>query len=145
MFLNMTEDKLAIRHKKKMERIARKAKIYQYRDEEKKELEKFKPQKDKMSASKKILIVALVLSIQIIFFTEFVMYKYQSFSSLYSLIGIPATVIGMMGMILGYFNKSKAENTKGGVIYEQAMRNTGCPVDDAPVENQSETFNSKAD
>jgi hypothetical protein len=92
-----------------------------------------------------ILTIALCISVEIIFFTEYAMFKYENFSSLYSLIGIPATVIGMMGMILGYFNKAKAENTEGGVTYEKAMRSYDCGSDPIPPETKSDTFNSNAD
>jgi hypothetical protein len=149
MFMSIDEDKMEQRHKRKMEKIAKKAKLYQYRNEEKKELEKFKPKREKIAVSKIVLTIALIIGAEIIAFTEFVMYKSQNFSSLYSLIGIPTAILGMMGMILGYFNKSAKENTKGGVIYEQAMHQfdaSPCPMeDDSPIQTQSETFNSNAD
>lgn len=68
--------------------------------------------------SKLVLLVVFVLSIQIIAFVEFVMLKYGDFSAAYALIGIPVTIVPT---ILGYFYKSKAENTQGGIIYEKAM------------------------
>ena len=68
--------------------------------------------------SKLVLLVVFVLSIQIIAFVEFVMLKYGDFSAAYALIGIPVTIVPT---ILGYYHKSKAENTEGGIIYEKAM------------------------
>ena len=46
------------------------------------------------------------------------MVKLQDSSSMYVLIGIPASLIPI---ILGYFYKSKAENTSGGIVFETAM------------------------
>ena len=84
-------------------------------EEERKKLNK----KHKLPpTSKIILLVVFVLSIQIIAFVEFVMLKYGDFSAAYALIGIPVTIVPT---ILGYFYKSKAENTQGGIIYEKAM------------------------
>ena len=37
---------------------------------------------------------------------------------MYALIGIPATIIPI---VLGYYSKSKAENTAGGITYDMAM------------------------
>lgn len=68
--------------------------------------------------SKLVLLVVFALSIQIIAFVEFVMLKYGDFSAAYALIGIPVTIVPT---ILGYYHKSKAENTEGGIIYEKAM------------------------
>lgn len=68
--------------------------------------------------SKLVLLVVFALSIQIIAFVEFVMLKYGDFSAAYALIGIPVTIVPT---ILGYYHKSKAENTEGGIIYERAM------------------------
>jgi hypothetical protein len=68
--------------------------------------------------SKLVLLVVFALSIQIIAFVEFVMLKYGDFSAAYALIGIPVTIVPT---ILGYYHKSKAENTQGGIIYEKAM------------------------
>lgn len=145
MVLSDKERALERHHEERMMKIAEQAKKYEYKEIEKEAIEKYKPKKErKWTASKMILTIALCISVEIIFFTEYAMFKYENFSSLYSLIGIPATVIGMMGMILGYFNKAKAENTEGGVTYEKAMRSYDCgsPV---PPETQSDTFNSNAD
>ena len=84
-------------------------------EEERKKLKK----KHKLPPTSKIvLLVVFALSIQIIAFVEFVMLKYGDFSAAYALIGIPVTIVPT---ILGYFYKSKAENTQGGIIYEKAM------------------------
>lgn len=44
--------------------------------------------------------------------------KYGDLSAMYALIGIPATIIPI---VLGYYSKSKAENTAGGITYDMAM------------------------
>ncbi len=70
------------------------------------------------STSKLVLWAVILFSLEIVFFIEYCMVKYADFSATYALIGIPATIIPT---ILGYFYKSKAENTQGGIVYESAM------------------------
>jgi len=40
---------------------------------------------------------------------------------MYALIGIP---VALAPIIWGYYSKSKAENTSGGIVYDMAMRST---------------------
>ena len=70
------------------------------------------------TTSKLLLIGAILLCLEIVIFCEYVMLKLQDSSSLYVLIGIPASLIPI---ILGYFYKSKAENTSGGIVFETAI------------------------
>ena len=70
------------------------------------------------SASKLILIGAVLLCLQIVIFCEYTMITLGDTSAMYVLIGIPATLIPI---IWGYYSKSKAENTKGGIVYDMAM------------------------
>lgn len=70
------------------------------------------------STSKIVLWVVILLNLQIIWFVEKAIMTYGDLSALYSLIGIPVTLIPI---VLGYFQKSKAENTSGGIIFESAM------------------------
>lgn len=70
------------------------------------------------STSKLILLGAILLCLQIVLFCEYVMITLGDTSAMYVLIGIPATLIPV---IWGYYSKSKAENTSGGIIYETTM------------------------
>lgn len=70
------------------------------------------------TTSKMVLIGAVLLCLEIIAFCEYVVLKLQDTSFMYVLIGIPASLIPV---VLGYFYKSKAENTVGGIIYDKAM------------------------
>ena len=70
------------------------------------------------STSKLILIGAVLLCLQIVIFCEYAMITLGDTSAMYVLIGIPATLIPI---IWGYYSKSKAENTVGGIVYDMAM------------------------
>lgn len=75
--------------------------------------------KSKLPAtSKLVLLGVLLICIEIIFFCEYAMLKLSDTSSMYVLIGIP---VALAPIIWGYYSKSKAENTTGGIIYETAM------------------------
>ena len=79
---------------------------------------KYKPKFKLPSTSKLILLGAILLCLQIVLFCEYVMITLGDTSAMYVLIGIPATLIPV---IWGYYSKSKAENTSGGIIYETTM------------------------
>lgn len=68
--------------------------------------------------SKLILIGSVLLCLEIIVFCEYIILTSYDSSAIYVLVGIPATLIPI---ILGYYNKSKAENTQGGIVFENAM------------------------
>ena len=70
------------------------------------------------STSKLILIGAVLLCLEIVIFCEYTMITLGDTSAMYVLIGIPATLIPI---IWGYYSKSKAENTQGGIVYDMAM------------------------
>lgn len=70
------------------------------------------------STSKMILLGAVLLCLEIVIFCEYVMITLGDTSAMYVLVGIPATLIPV---IWGYYSKSKAENTKGGITYDMAM------------------------
>lgn len=84
----------------------------------KEEKNKYRPKLKLPTTSKLLLIGAVLLCLEIVIFCEYVMVKLQDTSSMYVLIGIPASLIPI---ILGYFYKSKAENTSGGIVFETAM------------------------
>lgn len=70
------------------------------------------------STSKLILLGMILLCVQIVIFCEYAMMTLCDTSALYVLIGIPAA---LAPIIWGYYSKSKAENTAGGIIYDTAM------------------------
>ena len=72
----------------------------------------------KPATSKVALFLTIFITFQIVLFVEYVMLKYGDFSAAYALIGIPAT---LAPSIISYMNKSKAENSVGGITYDSAM------------------------
>lgn len=84
----------------------------------KEEKNKGKVKRKLPSTSKLILLGVILLCVQIVFFCEYAMLTLYDASSMYVLIGIPAA---LAPIIWGYYSKSKAENTQGGIIYESAM------------------------
>ena len=84
----------------------------------KEEEKKYKAKLRLPSTSKLILIGAVLLCLEIVIFCEYTMITIGDTSAMYVLIGIPATLIPI---IWGYYSKSKAENTQGGIVYDMAM------------------------
>lgn len=66
-----------------------------------------------------VLLGAILICVEIVLFCEYMMVKTNDLTSMYVLIGIPAA---MTPTIWGYYSKSKAENTQGGITYELAMK-----------------------
>lgn len=87
---------------------------------EKLKSERAKGKPKKVSNSKLVLwaMVLLVFSIAIWFMYE--SHRLCDLSQSYALLGIVAS---LAPVIFGYYSKSKAENTAGGIIYETAMMN----------------------
>lgn len=83
------------------------------------ERSRLKKPKKKMTTSKLALLIMFVVIFQIVLFTEWLMYRTQDLSALYVLIGIPATMIVPLWK---YYSKSEAENTRGGIVYDAAMK-----------------------
>lgn len=83
---------------------------------------KYKKKKKKLSMSKLIILLVLLFCSEIAIFAEIFMWHYANSDAMYSLIGIP---IALMPTLIAYFNKSKAENTSGGIVYDMAMLNSG--------------------
>ncbi len=84
----------------------------------KQEEDKYKPKFKLPSTSKLVLLGVILLCVQIVLFCEYAMLKLCDASSMYVLVGIP---VALVPVIWGYYSKSKAENTTGGIIYETAM------------------------
>lgn len=101
----------------KMKRIEYDNKQREMKQKLKQAKNKNKSQK-KLTTSKIVLLVVFLLNLQIVWFVEKAIMTYGDLSALYALIGMPVTIIPI---VLGYFNKSKAENTAGGIVYDSAM------------------------
>ena len=84
----------------------------------KNEKQKGKVKRKLPSTSKLILLGMILLCVQIVAFCEYAMLTLCDTSALYVLIGIPAA---LAPIIWGYYSKSKAENTAGGIVYDTAM------------------------
>lgn len=112
---NLSEKEYEVKLKNIQAKNASKERKRKLKEEENKYKNKFKFP----STSKLILLGAVLLCFQIVVFCEYLMIKLEDTSSLYVLIGIPATLIPI---IWGYYSKSKAENTVGGITYDMAMR-----------------------
>lgn len=80
-----------------------------------------KPLKLNLSYSKFVLLGMIIMCFQIVLFCEYAIVTLADASAMYALIGIP---VALAPIIWGYYSKSKAENTSGGIVYDMAMRNT---------------------
>lgn len=103
-----------------MREITQKNRQIEMRKKLRAEKTKHYPQFKFPSTSKLVLFVVIALCLQIVGFCEFIMYKTSDTSAMYALIGLPVTLVPV---IWGYYSKSKAENTEGGIVYEMAVRN----------------------
>ena len=72
----------------------------------------------KISTSKIVLFVVFLICIEILVFCELMMNKYGDLSAMYALISVPVTLVPI---VLGYFHKSRIQNSEGGITYEMAM------------------------
>lgn len=97
----------------------------------KEEKQKGKSKRKIPSTSKLILLGMILLCVQIVIFCEYAMMTLYDASSLYVLIGIP---VALAPIIWGYYSKSKAENTVGGIVYDTAM---------AEMQMQNETVDNE--
>lgn len=72
----------------------------------------------KLQTSKVVLwaMIVLVFSIAVWFMYE--SHRLADLSQAYALLGVVAS---LAPVIFGYYSKSKAENTEGGIVYETAM------------------------
>lgn len=72
------------------------------------------------STSKLLLLVVFAMCIEILVFAQYAMVKLGDISAMYTLIGVPVTLVPI---VIGYLWKSKAENSVGGITYDMAMKN----------------------
>ena len=82
---------------------------------------KYKKKRKKPTMSKIVLLLVLFFCLEIAIFAEAYMWHFADSAALYSLVGIP---IALMPVVIAYFNKSKAENTSGGIVYDMAVLET---------------------
>ena len=115
----MDKRTLEINHEKRMKQIELENLKEEYRQQE--EDAKQKKHK-KIPYSKIVMGLLFVLAIQIVAFSEIMMYRTGNLSALYALIGISAS---LTAGYFGYLSHSKAENTKGGIVYDSAMAEMG--------------------
>lgn len=97
--------------KKKNESIERKRKL-------KEEINKHKHKFKLPSTSKIVLLVVFLMCIEILIFAQYASIALNDASALVTLIGVPVTLVPVT---LGYYWKSKNENTASGLVYEKTM------------------------
>lgn len=110
----MSEDEFNLRLKKIQNKNITKERRAKLNEEKR----KYWPKLHLPSTSKLVLLVVFLLCIEIIAFCQYAMIVLGDTSAMYVLIGIPTTLVPI---VLGYYNKSKAENSKDGITYEMAM------------------------
>lgn len=74
--------------------------------------------KKKFSTSKLVLWATFLMCVEIIAFCQYAIIRLEDASSIYAMIGAP---VAFIPVVIGYFSKSKVENTVGGVVYETAI------------------------
>jgi len=110
----MSEKEFNSRLKKIQDKNIEKERKRKLREEKLKYFPKFKLP----STSKLVLFAVFLLCIEIIIFCQYAMIVLGDTSALYVLIGVP---VSLVPVVLGYYNKSKAENSKDGITYDLAM------------------------
>lgn len=75
-------------------------------------------ERKKPTWSKAMMVIIFLVCIEIIIYSEAVMWKSGDLSGLYSLIAAAAS---MFGTFWAYSVKSTAQNSKGGITYDMAM------------------------
>ncbi len=74
----------------------------------------------KTSFSKKLVFFVMFWVVEVIIYSEIVMWMHYDLSALYVLLG--GVVTAGISAIVSMMMKSKAENTVGGIIYDSAMK-----------------------
>ena len=110
----MTEEEFNHQLERIKERNLQKERIRALKAEAKKGSKNFKLP----STSKMILLVVFLMCIEVLVYCEYAMIALGNAEAMYALIGIPASLVPVC---LGYFNKSKEENTVNGIVYETTM------------------------
>lgn len=99
---------------KEAEKIQRQYEMRKQLRDAKRRIPKFK----KPSTSKLIVFVVFLICIEILWFSEYMVMRTEDTSFMYSLLGIPATLIPTL---VAYYSKAAKENMVGGITYDTAM------------------------
>ena len=91
------------------------------------------PKFKKPSTSKIVLFVVFVICIQILWFCEHMAITTGDTSYMYSLIGVPVTLIPI---VISYYIKSSRENQIGGITYDMAMNQMNQQEDYSPTSDE---------
>lgn len=103
--------------RKKFEREKQRSLSRQRKQILKDEKSKYRNRK-KPSTSKILLVMVILICVEVLAFCEYAYLTNPEPGTLGSVIGSIATIVSLL---LGYFWKSKAENTSGGIVFESAM------------------------
>ena len=79
---------------------------------------KVKKQKEKKETSKVVLFVVFLICIEILLYTEVMVFVLRDSNTLYTLVSVPITLVPIT---LGYYWKARSQNMKGGITYDTAM------------------------
>ena len=115
---------LELNHEKRMKQIELENLREEYRQ---KEEDAMHNKGRKIPYSKLVMGLLFILALQIVVFAEYMMFRTGDISALYTLIGISAS---LTAGYFGYLSHSKAENTKGGIVYDSAMAEMGLPEEE---------------
>ena len=75
--------------------------------------------KKKLAWAKILMVAMIAICLEIIVYAEAIMWYTLDTSSLYALVGVAAS---LAASIWAYCEKSKAENTAGGIVYDTVMK-----------------------
>lgn len=112
-------DKDEIKFRKQMAKIEAQGEKQLRKRQLKAKRESYKTPRKPISASKLFIWAIVLIVFEIIIWAEYEMHRLSDMSQAYALIGIVASLVPIMW---GYFSKSKAENTQGGIVYDSAMK-----------------------
>ena len=104
------------KYEKRMAELKKRNEIAKQKNELKAEKNRLKKQP---TTSKLLLVAVVILCVEIVIFSQYVMIKFQDLTALYTLIGVP---VSLVPVALGYFYKSSKENSVNGIVYETAIR-----------------------
>lgn len=110
----LTEDEYQSRLKKIKEQNEQKERYRLLKEESNKSKKKIQLP----ATSKLVLLVVFLMCIEVLFFCQYAMIVLNDSEAMYALIGVP---VALVPVCLGYFNKSKQENSANGIIYETTM------------------------
>lgn len=110
------------KYEKRMAELKKRNEIAKQKNELKAEKNRLKK---KPTTSKLLLVAVVILCVEIVIFSQYVMVKFQDLTALYTLIGVPVTLVPVA---LGYYYKSMRENTENGITYRQMEIDNGIDI-----------------